>query len=109
MKSQKHRAHNIANERIEQLFALVKQEYHSHSKDARRYVEMIRNLATKHNLRITDIKRQVCKECNSLLVPGKTCTVRIHNDRRIITCAHCQKIKRLGLRSKIASNNDQVK
>jgi len=99
MKSQKVRAAHTAKERIEHLYALIQKEYLTHSKDAKRYAQLLKNLATKHNLRITDIKRTLCKECNTYLVAGQTATVRIHNQRRIITCTQCNTVKRLGLKT----------
>lgn len=97
MESQKGRAKKIAQERISHLYALAQEELASHPDDSRRYVQLLRNLATKHNLRITTLKQTFCTECNTLLVPGTTATVRIHHDRRVLTCQHCNAVKRLGL------------
>lgn len=93
----KTRAAKIAQDRIQELYELAEKEYKDHPKDARNYIAKLRVLATKHNLRITELKRTFCKQCNTLLVPGETSTVRIHNNRRVITCTHCGTIKRLGL------------
>ena len=65
--------------------------------DARTAARHLRAVAKKHTLTITDIKQRLCAECDALLVPGKTCTVRVKGDRRVITCSNCGCVKRLGL------------
>ena len=99
VKSKKARAHVIAQERITHLYERIKQEYKTHPQDQRRYAEVLRSLATKHNLRITEIKRTLCKNCNTYLVAGVTATVRVHAAHRTITCLRCLTVKRLGLGS----------
>lgn len=91
------RADVVAKQRIEHLYALAKERLATDPDMSRRCVSHLRSLATKHNLRITDKKRTFCLGCDTLLVPGSTCTVRVHDDRRVITCTHCGRVKRLGL------------
>ena len=91
------RPEKIAKERIEYLYALAMEKLDDDPDQSRRSIEMLRDLATKHNLKIPELKKTFCKGCDSLLVPGKTCTVRVHDDRRVITCSHCGQVKRLGL------------
>lgn len=87
----------IAKERIEYLYKLAKEKLEEHPEDSRKYIEMLRKLSTKHNLKITELKKKFCKECSTLLIPGTTSSVRIHNNRRVITCKNCGTIKRLGI------------
>jgi ribonuclease P protein subunit RPR2 len=95
--ARKHRAKALAQERIDYLYELaqkwLKQERISECQTAIRH---LKKLATSHVISISDIKQKTCKQCNLLLVPGATATVRIHKDRRIITCTQCQTIKRIG-------------
>ncbi|KAG1669288.1 Ubiquitin domain-containing protein UBFD1 [Nymphon striatum] len=43
-----------------------------------------------------EIKRKICKKCNSLLLPGITASVRYKgkNKRIIVTCKNCKQVKR---------------
>ncbi len=91
------RATRIAKERINYLYHLAKERLEDDPKQSRRAIAMLRDMATKHNIRIADEKRTFCLKCDTLLVPGKTCTVRVHDKRRVLTCDHCGAIKRLGL------------
>lgn len=92
------KAERIARERIEYLYALAKDRLETNPDASRRYVGMLRDIATKHNVRVTEKKRTFCTECSTLLVSGKTSTTRVRNDRRIVTCGHCGMVKRLGLK-----------
>lgn len=88
---------SLAQQRIDYLFSLAQRwTDEQRFSDARTAAKHLRALATKHLVSITEYKRRLCKQCDSLLVPGKTCRVRIKNDMRVITCDHCGAVKRLG-------------
>uniref|UniRef100_A0A1B6G4X2 Uncharacterized protein n=1 Tax=Cuerna arida TaxID=1464854 RepID=A0A1B6G4X2_9HEMI len=66
------------------------------------YGSVFRNVAKKAVVRAEpEMKRKLCKGCNSLLVPGDNARVRLRKkpDPRLIwTCARCGTIKRFGVR-----------
>ncbi|XP_062508665.1 ribonuclease P protein subunit p21-like [Corticium candelabrum] len=65
---------------------------------ARFYCSTMKSVAKKSVLRMDfRIKRTLCKRCSSLLVSGKTATVRVKGRRQchvVVTCRHCKTIKR---------------
>jgi len=91
----------IAKERISLLFELAKKELGSKPERSRRYVELARKIGLRYNVRLPkQVKRSFCKQCNTLLVPGRTCQVRIYGQVKIIKCTHCNKIYRYPIRVK---------
>ncbi|CAG8460857.1 14549_t:CDS:2 [Ambispora leptoticha] len=61
------------------------------------YVNTMRNISKKQVLRIVpSIKRNICKRCDSLLVPGLTSRARVKSRRQKqleIECIECKAIK----------------
>jgi len=93
----KNKASLIAKKRIKELYEHALNELAENPEDSRTAVKHLRRMAEKHNLVITEIKRKICLGCNTPLMPGKTSIVRVHDNRRVITCLNCGKVKRLGL------------
>ncbi len=82
----------IAEERIGILFNLAKKEFDTHPDRSRRYVQLARKIGMRYNVRLAhDVKRSFCKECGTLLVPGKTSIVRTNARERAlrIKCLNC--------------------
>ena len=90
----------VALKHILDLFLFSKENFPGDL--SKRYIHLIRKYSTRNKVPIpSDIKRSFCKNCNSLLIPGKSCTVRIKSGKsplRIITCNNCKTIKRLGFK-----------
>jgi ribonuclease P protein subunit RPR2 len=85
----------IARERIKILFDLAKKSLEKYPERSRRYVELLRKIGLKYNVRLSkNIKRSICKNCNQLLIPGKTSTVRLSKKTVIVKCLECGKIYR---------------
>ncbi|KAK2855702.1 hypothetical protein FQN49_004928 [Arthroderma sp. PD_2] len=72
---------------------------------ARQYGSQLRAVSLKSQLRLDrDVKRSICKRCDSSLRPGSTCSETIENrsrgrkkpwaDTRVITCGFCGTQKR---------------
>jgi len=88
----------IAKERINILFSLARKELDRHPERSRRYVELARKIGLKYNVRLSkEMKRSFCKNCNTLLVSGKTCLNRIDSARKTINiiCKNCGNIIRI--------------
>jgi ribonuclease P protein subunit RPR2 len=88
----------IAKERIEILFDLAKKMLKLNPKLANRYIQLIRKISMKTKVKIPlEYKIFICKKCGSLLIPGKTCRVRVRSEKGTkvtFTCLNCNFIKR---------------
>ncbi|PYH45346.1 ribonuclease P Rpr2/Rpp21/SNM1 subunit [Aspergillus saccharolyticus JOP 1030-1] len=72
---------------------------------SRNYVSQMRGVSLKTQLRLpVDMKRSFCKRCDTLLIPGSTCTKELRNPSRgrrkpwadllVIRCSTCGTEKR---------------
>jgi ribonuclease P protein subunit RPR2 len=88
----------IARERISILFELARKEFDSHPKRSRRYVELARRIGLRYNVRLPkELRRSFCRTCNTLLIPGKSCQIRIARKVKSIRCMSCNRIYRYPL------------
>ena len=88
---------NIAEERIIILFNLARKELDKHPERSKRYVQLARKICLRYNVRLPkDMKKIFCKNCNNLLIPGKTEKVRIDSKNKTIsrTCLKCNRVYR---------------
>jgi ribonuclease P protein subunit RPR2 len=97
-------AKQIARQRIQVLFQQAKKVYRDNPQFSSRYVETARKIAMAAKIRLpTMYRRQICKNCNMLLVQGTNCRVRIKQKREphvVVTCLNCGYQTRLLLRKK---------
>ncbi len=87
----------IAKERIDVLFGLAEKEFDKHVERSRRYVQLARKIGLRYNVRFdAELKRNFCKKCNTLLIPGKTSTTRTDSKSKTINvkCTNCGDINR---------------
>ncbi|MEM3754063.1 MAG: ribonuclease P Rpr2/Rpp21/SNM1 subunit, partial [Candidatus Micrarchaeaceae archaeon] len=73
---------SIAAERIDRLFELAEKRTlmnDAGSKSlAKRYVKLLRLISAHYRISIPKrIKERICKSCNSVMIPGLNCTVRL--------------------------------
>ncbi len=88
-------ARKIALERIEYMFKLAGEEICRDPERSARYVLLARRIGMRNRVSIpSHLKRSLCKSCSSLLVPGRSCRVRLKEGCIIITCLGCGQIKR---------------
>ena len=88
---------NIAKERIEILLDLAEKEFKKNPERSKRYVELARKIGLRYNVRLTkNQKNKFCKNCFTLLVPGKTSKVRLDEKTKtlVIKCENCNTIYR---------------
>jgi len=94
----------IARQRIHVLFQQAKKVYHDNPKLSSHYVETARKIAMAAKIRLPTVyRRQICKNCNMLLVQGTNCRVRIRQKREshvVVTCLNCGYQTRMPLRKK---------
>lgn len=95
-----------ALEHIHKLYDLAQESFPK--KESTRYIQLIRKYGMRNRLHLPrEISRNMCKECNALLIPGKSCRVRIKPGKlRVITC-NCGAIKRIQYRKNIQENNQE--
>jgi len=87
----------IAKERIRKLFNLARENLDVHPERSRRYVELARKIGLRYNVRLTkEQKMSFCKKCNQILIPGKTSTIRLDQEKKVLTvkCLNCNNIYR---------------
>ncbi|MFT4249952.1 MAG: hypothetical protein ACMXYD_01180 [Candidatus Woesearchaeota archaeon] len=93
----KRREQSIVEKRIDHLEAMAQNWLaQGRREDAQTAIKHLKRLAQSKARRITHIKKQTCKNCHAPLQAGITCTVRIKQNRRVLTCTECNTIKRLG-------------
>ena len=93
-------ARNIAQERIEYLFGLARDELSIDPGRSERYVSLARKIGMRHRVSIpAELKRNLCRKCGSLLVSGNTSRTRFKNGYVVITCLKCGGIKRYPFKS----------
>ena len=107
----------IAKQRIQVLFQQAQSIYKTNPQLAHRNIEIARKIAMSARLSLPKVyTRQICKNCNSLLVPGENSRVRIKPKREphvVVTCLNCGNQTRIPLKIKkqekkqIEQNNNQ--
>ena len=97
-------AKQIARQRIQILFQQAKSVYRDDPKLSSRYIVTARKIAMATRIPLPTVyKRQICKNCSTLLVPGDNCRVRIRQKREphvVITCLSCGCKTRISLKKK---------
>ncbi len=85
----------IAMKRVKKLFEEADSVFTEDSELSNRYVALARKISMRFKLKIpAKLKRKYCKHCYSYLRPGKTCRVRIQNDKVVYYCLNCKKYMR---------------
>lgn len=89
----------LAESRIQILWKQAKDVAKENPDLARDYVSTAKKIAQKARISLPQrITRRICKECNSVLVPGRTVRFRVRNNRSThltVTCLHCGAVRRL--------------
>lgn len=94
----------IAKHRIQILFQQAEKARRENPQLAYRYVEVARKIAMAAKIRLpAEYRRRVCRNCNTLLVVGDNCRVRVKQRREphlVVTCLACGHQARVLLRKK---------
>ena len=101
----------IARQRIAILFEEAKKSAKTNPKLAMRYVKTARRIAMAARIRLPpEFKQETCKNCNTLLVQGSNCRVRIKQKREphvVVTCLNCGKHTRMLLKKRKEQNQNE--
>lgn len=82
----------VAEERIKILYRLAKETLDSDPELSARYVRLIKQIGKHYKIRLgKEIKRNICRKCGVVLVPGKNAKVRVASSRKsvIYICGSC--------------------
>jgi ribonuclease P protein subunit RPR2 len=97
-------AKQIAKQRIAILFEQAAQQRKTDPQLAQSYIRTARKIAMAARVRLPQMyRRQICKNCNTLLIPGETSRVRVRSKREphmVITCLNCGSQTRIPLKPK---------
>ena len=95
----------IAKQRVQTLFERAEIASKANPALSKRYVVTARKIAMAAKIRLpTEFRRRVCKNCNSFLVHGDNCRVRVRQKREphvVITCLKCGSQTRILLRKRM--------
>jgi ribonuclease P protein subunit RPR2 len=94
----KERIKRLAQTRVKILWHQAILNAKSRPEVARLQMQSARKIAQRSRTKIPwHISRRLCKQCGAILIPGKTCKVRIRHNRAkhmVVTCTECGKVKR---------------
>jgi ribonuclease P protein subunit RPR2 len=97
-------AKQIAKERIQVLFQQALRTYKTDPQLAQSYIGTARKIAMAARLRLPVVyTRRICRNCNTLLIPGESSRIRIKPKREthiVVTCLKCGSLKRIPVRPK---------
>jgi ribonuclease P protein subunit RPR2 len=103
----------IARQRFQILFQQAKLVNKTNPQLAQRYITVARKIAMSARMRFPVVyRRQICKECNALLVPGESCRVRIKPRREphvVVTCLNCGNQTRIPIKTSSKVGTKQEK
>ncbi|KAL0956639.1 hypothetical protein HGRIS_002772 [Hohenbuehelia grisea] len=80
---------------------------------SRSYIRSMKIVGQKSVVKLDpSVKRTICKQCNTVLVPGHNVSVRVkkspcHDHVMIYTCNHCQSIRRIPAPPVLVAESDQ--
>lgn len=97
----------VAIGRIARLFELAEKRQEEETEDsqilAKRYVSLARSISTHYKTKMPDrIRNRICKKCNSVLIPGISCRVRIASQGCIVYKCNCGEEKKVFLKKKLS-------
>ena len=98
--AKKLKAKKEAKELIPELLKKSKLAYKKGNKAlSKTYSKKIKYLYMKHKIKLPKtIKRQLCKNCYTILIPGTNSRVRTKEGKLIIYCLDCKKYTRIPIR-----------
>ena len=92
--SRKELIKQVGNERIRILFNAAEERMEmGDSALAKSYIKRLMKISTHYKIKLSkEMKNKICKKCNTLLIPGKTCSVRVVSVHRYVSyeCNDCK-------------------
>ncbi|RZB29004.1 MAG: ribonuclease P protein subunit RPR2 [Candidatus Argoarchaeum ethanivorans] len=86
---------DMALQRISILFKLAHLCHSNRPDRSRRYMKLALAIAMRYRVRLpAELKKRVCKTCNTYLMPSNTVRIRLRNGYLVYTCLECGREKR---------------
>ncbi|MCL5433432.1 MAG: ribonuclease P [Candidatus Marsarchaeota archaeon] len=82
----------IAAERIEILFNEAQKMHYKNSELSKKYIKNMKMISSHYKVKIPkDIKKNICRKCNNILIPGYNSSIRIASSKGYIIkkCLSC--------------------
>ena len=87
----------LALNEIDMLFKQAKEAFNENPDLSDKYAKNARRIAMKYKVKLPlTLKRRICKNCHSFLVPGQNLRVRTHKGHMVYYCLDCKKFMRVG-------------
>jgi len=81
---------------VSELIQKAKEVFKKDKDESTKIVKKARRIAMKNRIKLpSDIKRDFCKNCNSLLKPGENCRVRTKNGNVVYYCKECRSYSKI--------------
>lgn len=87
----------LAQERMRHLVALAEKAQRGNESlsEIKRYVSLARRIGMRYQVSLPrDMRRRVCRGCETVLIPGTSARHRVTNGRLTVTCLSCGAVKR---------------
>jgi len=95
-KGTKNQQKRLALEEVSNILNKAKEAFKKKPDLAHKYAKKARRTALKYKLKLPlNLKRRICKNCHSYLVPGKNLRVRTHKGHIVFYCLNCKKFMRI--------------
>ena len=96
-KGTKKQQRKLALSEISSIFDKAKEAFDKKPDLANKYAKKARRTALKYKVKLpSKLKRRICKNCHSYLVPGKNLRVRTHKGHMVYCCLNCKGFMRIG-------------
>ena len=96
-KGSKKQQKELALTEIENILNKAKDVFDEKPELANKYAKKSRRISLKYKIKLPlKLKRRICKNCHSYLVPGKNLRVRTHKGHVVYYCLECKKFMRMG-------------
>ena len=96
-KGTKKQQKKLALVEIEDILNKAKEVFDGNPDLAHKYAKKSRRIALKYKLKLPlRLKRRICKNCHSYLVPGKNLRIRTRKGHVVYYCLNCKKFMRIG-------------
>jgi ribonuclease P protein subunit RPR2 len=96
-KGTKKQQQKLALAEITSIFTKAKEAFDGKPELANKYAKKARRIALKYKIKLPlNLKRKICKNFYSYLVPGKNLRVRTNKGHVVLYCLNCKKFMRIG-------------
>lgn len=96
-KGTKKQQKSLALDEVSNILNKAKDVFNEKPDLADKYAKKARRTALKYKIKLPlKLRRSICKNCHSYLVPGKNLRIRTHRGHIVLYCLNCKKFMRIG-------------